>query len=102
MKNFPNEKIFHPMTKNVAFFVHNLTDTVISIGNQQYNSITVADLVSAPNSPYFIDAGSDGIPDLCVAINSQINHITGVFSDGTQYELNSVDFVGGHPIHRPK
>ncbi len=90
------------MSKNVAFFVRNLTDEVISIGVHKYGGITVSDLVSQ-NSAYWIESGSDNIPDLCTSISANIPYIGGVFNDGNgQYQLNSVDFVGGHPVNRPK
>lgn len=102
MTSFPDEKIYYRMSKNVAFFVRNLTDEVISIAGQSYGGITVTDLANQSQA-FWIQSGSDNIPDLCTSISANIQYITGVFNDGKgDYQLNSVDFFGGHPVSRPK
>jgi len=75
-------------------------------GNMHSPSISIADLVQ--NNPrYTIQQNSDGQDKLCVTKeDTQPLWMTLQPSSGPAYSIKAinfepVDYVGGHPIHRP-
>lgn len=87
--------------KSVAFFVRSINDQCVKINGISYN----VPAYQMPNvdSNYWQQADPDGIQDLCTQIDSTTTSVTGTFIDeqNNTYELQSQDFVGGRPPHRP-
>ncbi len=90
--------------RKIAFYIRSLNDKVVFIGKTRYNKESIKQLVEQSGGEFWIQSGSDGIPDLCTHAESHFrDDIVGVFNDGKgNYELHAQDFFGGHPHDRPK
>lgn len=87
------------MSKQVAFFIQDQRDTVVSIGDLDFG-IPCTEMTK----PFFMENDPDGSPDLCASTNNDDASYTGIFTPyagGDNYTVVSNDFIGGHPPHRP-
>lgn len=91
-------------SKQVSFPIQSVTDIATNIGGQTITDTSITDLVTNQTEFYLNSADGDTEDSLCLAISSTTQSIEGTFQNalGDVYTLNSLNFVGGRPPHRPK
>lgn len=89
--------------KNVSFWLTDLNnDVIVVLGNMAPTiSNPTASNLCGINSQFFIAQDDQGESYLCTTIQDGAT-LSGVASNNNfQYPIESVDFIGGHPVHRP-